>query len=92
MNFEFDEKWLENAVQIEDESNCDIQAGLEFGQDAHTYISEAKSYIDYEKLMVILKEGLGAIFQNDELESLASDLQSCTRERVLQKLQIQKSA
>jgi hypothetical protein len=91
MNFEFDEKWLENAVQIEDEANCEIQAGLEFGQDAHTYILEAKSYIDYEKLMVILKEGLGAIFQNDELESLASDLQSCTRERVLQKLQTQKS-
>lgn len=92
MNFKFDEKWLKNAVQIEDEANCDIQAGLDFGQNADDYISDAKSYINYEKLMIILKESLGTIFQNDELESLASDLQDRTRERVIQKLQTKKTA
>lgn len=92
MNFTFDEKWLEGAIQIENEANCDIQAGLDLGHNSAQYISDAKSYIDYEKLMVILKESLGTLFQNDELESLASDLQSCTRERVIQKLQTKKSA
>jgi hypothetical protein len=92
VNFEFDEKWLKNAIQIEDEANCDIQAGLDLAQKADTYISEAKSYINYEKLMVILEESLGTIFQADELELLASDLQSRTRERVIQKLQTKKAA
>ena len=92
MNFKFDEEWLKNAVQIEDEADCDIQAGLDFGRNSDNYISKAKSYIDYEKLMIILKESLGTIFQNDELELLASDLQDRTRERVIQKLQTKKSA
>jgi hypothetical protein len=92
MNFRFNEEWLESAIQIEDEANCDIQAGLEFGQNSAQYISDAKSYIDYEKLMVILKESLGTLFQHDELESLASDLQNCTRERVIQKLKTKKIA
>jgi hypothetical protein len=42
--------------------------------------------------MVILEESLGTIFQADELELLASDLQSRTRERVIQKLQTKKAA
>jgi hypothetical protein len=92
MSFEFDEKWLKNAVQIEDEANCDVQAGLDFGQNADTYISEAKSYINYQKLMAILAESLGTIFQTDELEMLASDLQGVTREHVIQKLQTKKAA
>lgn len=92
MSFEFDEKWLKNAIQIEDEANCDFQAGLDLGQNADTYISEAKSYINYEKLLVILRESLGTIFQTDELELLASELQGRTRERVIQKLQTRKSA
>ena len=92
MNFKFDEEWLKNAVQIEDEADCDIQAGLDFGRNSDNNISKAKSYIDYEKLMIILKESLGTIFQNDELELLASDLQDRTRERVIQKLQTKKSA
>jgi hypothetical protein len=92
MSFKFDEEWLKKAVQIEDEADCDIQAGLDLGQNSDTYISNAKSYIDYEKLMIILKESLGTIFQNDEIELLASDLQDRTRERVIQKLQIKKIA
>jgi hypothetical protein len=92
MSFKFDEEWLKNAVQIEDEADCDIQAGLDFGQNSDTYISNAKDYINYEKLMLILQESLGTIFQDDELELLASDLQDRTRERVIQKLQAQKSA
>jgi hypothetical protein len=92
MSFEFDEKWLKNAIQIEDEANCDIQAGLDLGQNADTYISEAKSYINYEKLMVILEESLGTIFQSNELELLASELQDRTRDLVIQKLQTKKAA
>jgi hypothetical protein len=92
MSFKFDEEWLLNAVQIEDEADCDIQAGLDFGQNSDSYISNAKGYINYEKLMIILQESLGTIFQVDELELLASDLQDRTRERVIQKLQIKKSA
>jgi hypothetical protein len=92
MSFKFDEEWLKNAVQIEDEADCDIQAGLDLGQNSDTYISNAKSYINYEKLMIILKESLGTIFQNDEIELLASDLQDRTREHVIQKLQTKKIA
>jgi hypothetical protein len=58
VSFEFDEEWLKNAVQIEDEANCNIQAGLDLGQNLDIYISEAKSYINCKKLTVVLEESL----------------------------------
>jgi HEAT repeats len=57
MNFKFNEECLENAIQVEDEVNCDIQTGLDFGQDANAYISGTKSYIDYERMFEKSKEG-----------------------------------
>ncbi len=92
MNLEFDEKWLEKAIQIEDEAGCDVQAGLDLGRNSATYIATAKSYIDHEKLMLILKEGLGNLFALEELEALAVNLQNCTRDCVIEKLQAGKTA
>jgi hypothetical protein len=91
MSFKFNEEWLKNAVQIEDEVDCDIQAGLDFGRNSDTYISTVNNYINHERLMIVLKKSLGTIFQNDELELLASELQCHTREQVIQKLQTKKS-
>ena len=38
----YDEKWLREAVKIEDEAGCDIHAGLELGQNLGEYIKNTK--------------------------------------------------
>ena len=51
----FDEKWLREAVKIEDEAECDIHAGLELGQNLSKYVKNTKSYIDRQKLISVFK-------------------------------------
>lgn len=92
MNFEFDEKWLEKAIQIEDEAGYDAQAGLDLGRNSGAYIAAAKSYIDHEKLMLVLKEGMGDLLTLEELEAFAIDFQNRVRDRVIEKFHADKTA
>jgi hypothetical protein len=38
MNIDFDENWLSWAIQIEDAADCDISAGLDYGQNLGKYL------------------------------------------------------
>ncbi len=68
----FDEKWLREAVKIEDEAGCDIHAGLELGQNLGKYVKNAKSYINRQKLISILEEEYEEILSPQYLEKLES--------------------
>ena len=61
MTAKFDEAWLERAIKLEDEANCDIEAGLDLGQYLGQYIAKTQSYVSREKLMSVLQEELGTI-------------------------------
>ncbi len=85
MSGNFDEKWLEWAIQIEDEVGCDIEAGLDLGQDLGEYIAKTQGRINHEKLMSILQEELGNLLSQEELETIANATQNCVRERLKEK-------
>jgi len=66
-DIKFDEKWLREAVAAEDEADCDIHAGLELGQNLGEYVTNAKSYIDRQKLISVLKEGFEVVLVRGKL-------------------------
>jgi len=88
-DIKFDEKWLREAVAMEDEAGCDIHAGLELGQNLGEYIKNAKSYINRQKLISVLKEGLDEVLSPQDIEEMADELQkevlAKARERILAK-------
>ena len=56
MSIQLNDDWLKWAVEIEDEAGCDIQAGLNLGQDSREYLAKRQGYINHEQLMLILQE------------------------------------
>ena len=91
-NLKFDEKWLKEAVALEDEAGCDIHAGLELGQNLGKYVTTAKSYLDRQKLISILKEGYDEILSQQDIEEMADKLQKVAQETVREKFQAKKTA
>jgi len=87
MSINFDENWLKWAVQIEDEANCDIQAGLDLDQNLEEYIAKTQGHINHEKLMSVLQEELGNILSSEDLEMIADATQNCVRDRLKEKFQ-----
>lgn len=90
--FEFDEEWLRQAVRLEDEADCDIEAGFNWGSDISNYIANRKSLINHNRLMSILQEELGNLLDQEDLEAIANSFQDQVRDRVIEKLQSAKSA
>ena len=88
----FDEKWLREAVIIEDEAGCNIHAGLELGQNLDEYVKNAKSYINRQKLISVLKEGLNEILSPQDIEEMADELQKEVQEKARKRIQAKKIA
>lgn len=86
MSGNFDETWLKWAVKIEEEANCDIQAGLDLGQYLGEHLANSQGYISHERLMVVLKEELGSFLSPDDLEVIANATQDCARDLIKEKL------
>lgn len=88
----FDEKWLTKAVEIEDEVGCDIHAGLELGRNLNNYVETAKSHLDRQKLISILKEGYDEILSQKDIEDMADKLQKVAIETIREKFLAKKTA
>lgn len=91
-DMKFDEKWLREAVAMEDEADCDIHAGLELGQNLGEYVKNAKSYIDRQKLISVLKEGFDEILSPADIEKIADELQKEAQEKARKIIRAKKTA
>ncbi|MGF1539313.1 MAG: hypothetical protein ACFCU5_02505 [Pleurocapsa sp.] len=85
MNTNFNDSWLEWAVQIEEEAGCDVQAGLPLGKHFKEYIEYTQRYINHEKLMSVLQEELGEILSSEDIEQIAIDTQKRANEVIKEK-------
>lgn len=75
MSIKFDKKLLDWAIQLENEANCDISAGIDLGQDVDQYLeyilnSELSSY---DRVLNLFQQKLGTKMSQEEIESLASE-------------------
>lgn len=87
MEFKLSEARLRELAQIEAETNCDIEAGFNWGQNLGTYLKQVNSYVDDEKLMAVLQERLGDVLSREELQEMIHSFQVQLRNRVIEKLQ-----
>lgn len=92
MEFRLDEAELRELAQIEAETNCDIGAGFDWGQNLGNYLSQATRTLNHEKLLEVLRESLGSVLSQDELEDAANSIQQQLRNRVIEKFQSARSA
>jgi hypothetical protein len=99
--FEFDEEWLREAARIEEEADCDIQAGFDWGANLGDYIASARSFISQEKLMTVFQEELEGLLsqgllsqENIEMivNAAVDAAQTRARDLVIENIQSAKSA
>ncbi|MDZ7962086.1 MAG: hypothetical protein RMY34_30160 [Aulosira sp. DedQUE10] len=87
MSGKVSKQWLEWASQVEDEVNCDVEAGLDLGKRLGDYLGKSQIYIDRNKLLCLLQEELGNFLSEGEIEIIANATQNCVRDRIQVKLQ-----
>jgi hypothetical protein len=78
MRIKFDDNWLRWASQIEDESDCDITAGLDYGQNLGKYLETVMSdrkFVSRERFVQVLQDQVGSALSQEEIENLAQDFQ-----------------
>ncbi len=67
------DSWLNWAVQLEDEVDCDVAAGLDLGQKFSTYLAKTKTSFNRQKIIAIFHEELGNILSDEEIEKIMED-------------------
>lgn len=87
MEFKLDEAELRQLAQIEAETHCDIGAGFDWGQSLGNYLSQATHAVNQARLLEVLRDSLGDVLSQEELEEAAQNIQEQLRNRVIEKLQ-----
>ena len=74
--FDIDEAEMLRDVQIEDESGCDIRAGINHGINLGNYIFEKINSISYDELKEILTDSkVGNVLSPEEIDEVTAKLQ-----------------
>ena len=74
--FDVDEAEMLRDVQIEDESGCDIRAGINHGVNLGNYLFMKMNTISYDELKEILIDSkIGNILSSDEIDEVTAKIQ-----------------
>ncbi|MFN9481579.1 MAG: hypothetical protein ACK6CX_01995 [Pseudanabaena sp.] len=74
--FDIDEAEMLRDVQIEDESGCDIRAGINHGANLGNYLFEKINTISYDELKEILTDSkVGNILSSEEIDEVTAKIQ-----------------
>lgn len=74
--FDIDEAEMLRDVQIEDESGCDIRAGINHGANLGNYLFEKINIISYDELKEILLDSkVGNILSSEEIDEVTAKIQ-----------------
>lgn len=81
-----DEQWLRQAVEIENELECDVAAGLghspKLGEVLRNHLAPQADVLSHDKLVSFLQAELGEKLSGEDLEVIVSELQMRVRERL----------
>lgn len=92
MEFKITEEEAREFAQLEEAAGCDIGAGFDWGASLGTFLASANSYVDHEKLVELLRDRLGTVLSQEEIEDAARSFQAQLHDRVVEKYQAPKSA
>ncbi|OYQ67566.1 hypothetical protein B9G53_01030 [Pseudanabaena sp. SR411] len=73
--FFIDEAQILRDIQIEDESGCDIRAGINHGTNLGGYICQALSGTTYDRLKELLSAKTGKVFSTEDVDQIVCELQ-----------------
>lgn len=85
MTFQISQRRRKELLQIEEETNCDIGAGIEHGSYLGHYLTSRMDCIDRSKLFSFLHAELNGLLPFEEIEALADDVEAQVRQRIEQK-------
>ena len=91
MEFKITEAEAHEFAELEKSVGCDIGAGFDWGISLGSFLASSHSYIDHEKLVELLRDSLGTILSQEEIEDAAHNVQAQLHDRIIEKYQPQKS-
>ena len=92
MEFKVTEAEARAFARQEADAGCDVGAGFDWGASLGTFLASADRYVDHEKLVELLRDRLGMVLSQEEIEDAARRFQVQLRDRVIEKYQASKSA
>lgn len=75
MNLEIDDTELLRLAQIEDDADCDISAGFDFGKNLGNYLSQTLNSVSYERLKEMLQNRVGNALSTEEIDEITSGIE-----------------
>lgn len=78
MPFQLSTARLQTLIQVEESAECDVEAGFDWNHRTPDYLNRAQSYVNRDKLLEVLREALGNLLAREDIEAIATDLQSHT--------------
>jgi len=82
MTFQISQSRRDELLRIEEETNCDIGAGVDHGPHLGQYLAARMNYIDRSKLVSFLKTELDNLLRPEEIEALADTVEAQVRHRI----------
>lgn len=82
MTFRISQRRREELLQIEEETNCDIGAGIDHGPYLGQYLASCMSYIDRSKLVSFLNSELNDLLPSEEIEVLADIVEAQVKQQI----------
>lgn len=86
MNFQMNEAEVRELAQIEAEAGCDVRAGCDWSTRPSEVLGVSR-YVDHQKLMAVLNEGLVNWLSEDEVAAIADELQVRLSQLVVERQQ-----
>jgi len=88
MTFKIDEKRFQELVALEEECNCNIGAGIDYGSHIGKYIATVlqtqSQLLNPDRLITFLQGELGEQLSTEDLNAIAAEMQEQVCRRIVQ--------
>jgi hypothetical protein len=91
MEFKITTEEALKMAKFEEEANCNISAGTDWGIHLDKVMELALNPIDPDQLLELIRHQLGNILSLDEIEDLVANFQTQAQAKIAEKLTLQKS-
>ncbi len=85
--FTYDEEWLREAVRVEEEADCDISAGFDWGTNLGAVMANPEKYSQFARLRSIVMREFKDLLADWNLGVGAEAALVCGRKLLMERLQ-----
>lgn len=85
-SFTYDEEWLIEAVRLEDEADCDIGAGVDWGASLSAFIANPEGYSQLARLRSMVMREFGELLAEWNLGVGTPAAVACGRRLLMERL------